>query len=109
MALPMMTQSELAAELADRTGWNRADAKRALAELEGIVRDNLGQCIRTKVAGVVIEPKLRKATKKRMGRNPQTGEAVEISAKPASVRVAARVSKSLKESAPTTKKLQNNL
>lgn len=109
MALPMMTQTELVGELVDRTGWNRADAKRFLSELDEIVSDNLAQCVRTKVAGVVIEPKLRKASKKRQGRNPQTGEAVTIAAKPASVRVAARVTKGLKDKAPSVKKLQKNL
>ena len=109
MALDLMTQSELVGELADRTGWSRSDVKFILSELEGVVADNLGSCVRTKVAGIVIEPKLRKATKKRMGRNPQTGEEVPISAKPASVRVAARVTKPLKEKAPSVKKLQNAL
>ena len=109
MGLSTMSQTELASELAERTGWNKADAKRVLVELEAIVVDNIGSCVRTKLAGVVIEPKLKKATKKRMGRNPQTGEAVEISAKPASVVVKARPLSALKGAAPTTKKLQNAL
>lgn len=109
MALELMTQSGLIAELSERTGWNRSDAKRFLTELEEIVHENLGQCVRTKIAGIMIEPKLRKPTKKRKGRNPQTGEEVMIAAKPASVRVAARVTKPLKEFAPSVKKLTNAL
>lgn len=105
MALELMTQSALVAELADRTGWSRSDVKRLLTEIEVVVTDNLSDCVRTKIAGVVIEPKLRKATKKRKGRNPQTGEEVMIAAKPASVRVAARVTKALKESAPSVRSL----
>lgn len=109
MALELMTQSDLVAELSDRTGWNRSDVKRVLSEIEGVVTDNLSNCVRTKIAGVVIEPKMRKATKKRKGRNPQTGDEVMIAAKPASVRIAARVTKTLKEAAPSVKKLSNAL
>ena len=109
MALPMMTQSDLVSELSERTGWNRADVKRILAELEGVITENLGSCVRTKFAGVIIEPKLKKATKKRMGRNPQTGEEVPVPAKPASVRVAAKVTTALKDKAPSVKKLQKAL
>lgn len=109
MALTMMTQTELVGELADALGWSKSDVKHLLAELDEVVQVNLKNCVRTKVAGVVIEPKLRKAQKKRKGRNPATGEEVMIKAKPASVRVAARVTKALKDHAPSTKKLQNAL
>lgn len=109
MALPMMTQTELIGELADRTGWTRGDVKHLLSEMEEIVHLNLGDCIRTKVAGVVIEPKLRPKSKARMGRNPATGEEVKIKAKPASVRVVGRVTKALRDKAPSTRKLQNAL
>lgn len=109
MGLSTMTQTELASELAERTGWNRSDAKRVLVELETIVAESVGACVRVKVAGVVIEPKLKKASKKRMGRNPATGEEVEIAAKPASVKVKARALSGLQGAAPSTKKLQNAL
>jgi nucleoid DNA-binding protein len=109
MALTKMTQAQLADELADRVGLSRADAKRVLGELEDIVVDNLANCVRTQVAGVTIEPKYKAATKKRMGRNPQTGEEVPVPAKPASVRIATRASKTLKLAAPSVKKLQARL
>lgn len=109
MALSMMTQSELVAELAERTGWTKSDVKHVLAELEEVVHDNLSQCVRTKIAGVVIQPKLKAKTKARMGRNPATGDEVKIAAKPASVKVHAQVTKPLKEKAPSVKKLQNAL
>lgn len=105
MALTKMTQSELANELADKTSLSRAEARKVLAALEDIVSENLQACVRTQVAGVTIEPKLRKATKARMGRNPATGEEIRVSAKPASVRVAMRASNRLKGYAPTTRKL----
>lgn len=109
MALQMMSQTEMVAELADRTGWTKSDVKHLLAELEEVVHDNLKACVRTKIAGVVIQPKLRPKSKARMGRNPATGEAVKIKAKPASVRVVGQVTKALKEHAPSVKKLQNAL
>jgi len=109
MALYMMTQTELVGELAERLGWTQGDVKHFLAELDEIVKLNLKDCIRTKIAGVVVEPKLRAKTKARMGRNPATGEPVKIKAKPASVRVVGRITKPLKDSAPTTRKLQNAL
>ena len=107
MALTMMSQVELVEELADRTGWTKSDVRQALQSLQEIVVENAKACIRTKVAGVVIEPKLRKATKKRQGRNPQTGDAVTIKAKPASVKIKAKIVKPLSDATPSVKKLQN--
>jgi len=92
-------------ELADRTGWTKSDVRHVLSELGEIVVANTKACVRTKVAGVVIEPKLRKATKKRKGRNPATGEEVMIKAKPASGKVKAKVVKPLSDAAPSVKKL----
>lgn len=109
MALTKMTQVELVDELVEATDLSRSDVKRVLMALEETVVSNLQACIRTQIVGVTIEPKLRAATKKRMGRNPQTGEEVQIGAKPASVRVAARVAKKLKEQAPSVKRLSANL
>lgn len=104
-----MTQAQLADELADRTGTSKAEARKFLGALDDVVIDNLANCIRTTVAGVTIEPKYKGATKKRMGRNPSTGEEVTIAAKPASVRVAARVGRTLKLAAPSVRKLQGAL
>lgn len=109
MALTMMTQTELVSELADRTGWSKSDVKHLLAELEEVIHDNLGACVRTKVAGVTIYPHLRPKQKSRMGRNPSTGEEVKISAKPASTVVKAKVDSKLKGHAPSVRKLQNAL
>lgn len=109
MALQMMTQVELVEELADRTGWTKGDVRHVLTELAEIVVDNTKACVRTKVAGVVIAPALKKATKKRKGRNPATGEEVTIKAKPASVKVKAKVVKPLSDATPSVKKLQNAL
>lgn len=109
MALYKMTQVELKDAVAEKTGLSRADVQKVLAALTEVVQDNLGACIRTEVAGVTVEPKLRAATKKRLGRNPATGEELMIGAKPASVRVAARVGVKVKQYAPGVQKLKNSL
>lgn len=109
MALPKLTQVQLAEEIADKAGTSRSDAKRFLEALEAVVAENVQACYRVTVAGVTIGPALKAATKKRRGRNPQTGEEVEVPAKPASVRVALRASKKLKEQVPSTRTLKNAL
>ena len=49
---------------------------------------------------IKIYPAAKGAQKARMGRNPATGEALEIAAQPASIVVRARILKDLKEAAP---------
>lgn len=105
MALPMITNAQLVENLAEVTGFSKSEIRHVLSALEDEVHSALESCNRIKVAGVQIEPKLKKATKKRKGRNPATGEEVTIAAKPASVKVHARVTKALKEYAPSVKKL----
>lgn len=109
MALYKMTQVELKEAVAELSGLSRADVGRVFDALTETVQSNLSECVRTEVAGVTVEPKLRAATKKRMGRNPATNEEIIIGAKPASVRVAARVGVKVKRHAPSVKKLQNAL
>jgi len=105
----MVTQAQLVENLAEATGFSKGEIRNVLNALDEEVHGALSNCERIKVAGVQIEPKLRKATKKRQGRNPATGEAVAIPAKPASVKIHARVTKALKEYAPTVKKLTSAL
>jgi DNA-binding protein HU-beta len=109
MALPLLTQPQLVEEVAYETGFSKADTKIFLTALGDVVNANVVNCNRVKLAGVIIEPALRKATKKRMGRNPQTGEEVEVAAKPASVRIKVTATKPLKDAAPTVQKLRRNL
>jgi len=105
MALPKWTQNDLVNELVERTGFPKGEVKHVLSALDDCVHDAITGCERITVAGVTIEPKLKAARKARMGRNPQTGEAVKIAAKPASSDVKARVSKALREKAPSAKKI----
>jgi DNA-binding protein HU-beta len=102
-----LTQTQLAAEVADRAGLSGADAKRALAALEEVILDQIGNAEKVKIGGVVqIEAKMRPASKERLGRNPATGEEITISAKPASVAVKARPLAKAKAAAPSLAKLQ---
>jgi nucleoid DNA-binding protein len=109
MALPMVTQTELVDKLAWETGYTKSEIRVMLQALTDAVLANLGDCKRTKIAGLTIEPALRKATKKRMGRNPATGEEIEVSAKPASVRVKLTANKPLKDAAPTVQRLRKRI
>jgi len=106
MALPKLTQVELVDELAEETGWTRSDVRAFLEALGNVIEDCVKEGVRVQVAGILVEPKLRKAQKKRMGRNPQTGEPVQIAAKPATVVLKARpVSPLSKAKLPTPRKL----
>jgi nucleoid DNA-binding protein len=106
MPLPKLTQPELVEELAEETGWTNSDVRRFLAGLMAVIENNVSQGYRIQVAGILVEPRLRKAQKSRMGRNPQTGEAVKIAAKPATVRLKARpVAPLSRVSLPSPKKL----
>jgi nucleoid DNA-binding protein len=95
MGLQLVKQTELVENIAESTGYSKGDVRHFMAALEEEVRAAISDCRKVKVAGVQIEPKLKKATKKRMGRNPATGEDVQIAAKPASVKITARVLASL--------------
>jgi nucleoid DNA-binding protein len=110
MALPLVKQTQLVEELAEDTGYSKSDVRHFISSLETIVKDHIADCERVKIGNLIqIEPKLRKKQKARMGRNPRTGDDVKIAAKPASVRVAARVLKGAKEAAPKVATLQKKL
>ena len=87
-----MTQKHLAAELAEQHDLPRKQAEALVTELFGMVVSHLKSGHRLRLAGVgILEVKNRPA---RMGRNPGTGEAIEIKA---SKKVAFRAAKELKE------------
>src|SRR2546423_14794920 len=86
-----MTQTQLADAVAEKAGLSRADAKKAIAALEEVILDEIGNAEKVKIGGVVqLDVRVRPATQARPGRNPATGEGIMISAKPASVAVKAR-------------------
>jgi DNA-binding protein HU-beta len=100
------TQSETADAIAEEAECSRAEVKRFLDATFAVVATALQNGERIEIAGVVVEPKLRPASKKRQGRNPATGEEITIAAKPESVVVKARVTAKLKPYAPTKAKLK---
>ena|SRR3990172_1581497 len=94
-----LSKSAYVSEIAAETG---LDKKQVNAVLDAMVRVTVRELKKTGVAAIVpghIKVKLfhKAATPARQGRNPRTGEAVTIKAKPASKSVRARALKRLKE------------
>ena len=105
-----LTQTQLADEIANRSGQSRADAKRVLEALEQVVLDQISNAEKVKIGGVVqLDVRVRPATKERPGRNPATGEEITIAAKPASVAVKARPLAKAKAAAPSMQKAKSKL
>jgi DNA-binding protein HU-beta len=87
-----MTQSQVAAHLADKVGISKKDAKVALEELTTLVVRELKKEGSLRLAGLGIFRKRK--TKARMGRNPATGEQIKI---PARTRLRFTPAKALKD------------
>lgn len=94
-----MTKTAILNELSEKTDLSRKQVALVLDELEILIERH----IRKRGAGEFTLPGLlkirsvkRPATKKRMGRNPATGEEIMIGAKPASIRVRVTPLKRLK-------------
>jgi DNA-binding protein HU-beta len=105
-----LTQSQLADAVAERADMTRAEAKRALAALEEVVLDEIGNAQKVKIGSIVqFNVRLKPATKARQGRNPATGEEITISAKPASVDVRARALAKAKSALPSVQKAKKVL
>ena len=102
-----MTQTQLADAVAEKAGLSRADAKKAIAALEEVVLEEIGNAEKVKIGGVVqLDVRVRPATDARPGRNPATGEEITISAKPASVAVKARPLAKAKAAAPPLSRVE---
>lgn len=95
-----MTKTAILNEIATNTNLSRAQVSSVMDELESVIERH----IRKRSAGEFTLPGLlkikaakRPATKKRMGRNPATGEEIVIPAKPATTRVRVTALKKLKD------------
>lgn len=95
-----MTKTGILNEIAERTELSRKQVDSVLTELESLIERH----IKKRSVGEFTLPGLlkvrsvkRPATKKRMGRNPATGEEIVIPAKPATTRVRVTPLKRLKE------------
>ena len=95
-----MTKTAILNEIASNTNLTRTQVSAVMDELESVIERH----IRKRSAGEFTLPGLlkvkaakRPATKKRMGRNPATGEEIVIPAKPATTRVRVTALKKLKD------------
>ena len=105
-----LTQTQLVTAVADRGELNKNDAKHALAALEEIVLEELGNAEKVRIGGLVqLTVRVKPAQKKRPGRNPATGEEITIAAKPASVDLRARPLAKAKAALPTVQKARRRL
>ncbi len=105
-----LTQTQLVAAVADRTELSKSDVKRALAALDEIVLEELGNAQKVRIGGLVqLTVRVKPAQKKRQGRNPATGEEIEIAAKPASVDLRARPLAKAKAALPSVQKARRRL
>ena len=105
-----LTQSQIAAEVAERSGLTRAQAKSAIEALEEVVLDEVSNAEKVKIGNLVqLTVRVKPATKARQGRNPATGEEITIAAKPASVDVRACVLAKTKAALPSVQKARKRL
>ena len=89
---PVVTTKHLSAEFSERQGMDKKQAEAAVAGVFEMLVAHLKSGDRVRIAGLgILEVKDRPA---RMGRNPATGEAVQIKA---SKKVAFRVAKDLRD------------
>ena len=105
-----LTQTQLVNEIADRAELSKTEAKRALAALDEVVLEQIKNAQKVRIGGLVqLTPRVKPAQKKRKGRNPATGEPIEIAAKPASVDLRARPLAKAKEALPSVQKARRRL
>lgn len=95
-----MTKTQILNELAESTELSRKQVASVLEELESLIERH----IKKRGVGEFTLPGLlkiksvkRPATKKRLGRNPATGEEIWIGPKPATIRARVTALKKLKE------------
>ena len=105
-----LTQSQLVTAIADRAELTKVEAKRALVALDDIVLEELGNAQKVRIGGLVqLTVRVKPAQKKRKGRNPATGEEIDIAAKPASVDLRARPLAKAKAALPSVQKARRRL
>ncbi|MGN6170568.1 MAG: HU family DNA-binding protein [Solirubrobacteraceae bacterium] len=105
-----LTQTQLVTAIADRAELSKAEAKRALAALDEVVLEQIGNAEKVRIGGIVqLTPRVKPAQKKRKGRNPATGEEIDIAAKPASVDLRARPLAKAKDALPSVQKARRRL
>jgi nucleoid DNA-binding protein len=105
-----LTQIQLTAAVAERSGLSKADAKLALSALEEVVLEQLANAERVRIGGLVqLTVRVKPAQKARKGRNPATGEEITIAKKPAGVDLRARPLAKAKAALPSVQKARRRL
>lgn len=95
-----MTKTAILNEISEKTELSRKQVDEVLGELEILIERHIkkGGCGEFTLPGLLkIRSVKRPATKKRMGRNPATGEEIVIGPKPASIRARVSALKKLKD------------
>lgn len=93
-----LTKSELLTDLANKLGQSKAEIGRVLEALAGTVTAELKRGATVTVPGIArLKATHKAATPARPGRNPFTGEAITIKAKPARKALRAAPVKALKD------------
>lgn len=101
-----LSKAQAIDELCNRIGWSKKDVLAFLGVHASFMQEQL-RCVdedgkpipyTIPFMGVKVQVVIRPATAKRMGRNPATGEPVEIAAKPKRRVIKARVMKALVDS-----------
>lgn len=96
-----LTKSQIIDVLVERMGLSKKEVVLFLATHATLMNEQLKmrgiEVYTIPFMGIKVGVIKKPATKARMGRNPQTGEAVKIAAKPARKVVKARVMKALKD------------
>jgi DNA-binding protein HU-beta len=73
------TKADVVAQIADRSGLTKVDSEAALNAFQEVLVDALASGEDVKLTGLFTVERVERAA--RMGRNPQTGEPLEIAAK----------------------------
>ncbi|MDO5671650.1 MAG: HU family DNA-binding protein [Actinomycetaceae bacterium] len=73
-----VNRTELVAEIASRTSLSKTEADAALAAFQAILVENLAKGETVKVTGLMSIERVARAA--RTGRNPRTGEEIQIPA-----------------------------
>ncbi|MGB4058396.1 MAG: HU family DNA-binding protein [Alphaproteobacteria bacterium] len=93
---PTVTLKQISADLADKHGLSKKQVQEVMDDMITLFGKNLKKGNRIRIPGLGILQV--KQTKARTGRNPATGETIQI---PAKKKVAFRVAKDLKDSVLT--------
>lgn len=87
-----MNKKELSSVVAEKTSFGVEDTRKVIETTFGVIKETLGKGEKVEISGFgSFEAKLREA---RTGRNPQTGEVIQI---PASVAPSFKAGKAFKD------------